>query len=83
MEYKIGQKVKYINSDGKESIGKIHGIQNHETPEGLIKDRFYLIDTGGIVREDVVEVDNKGKPTKTAIQPEQITLTENMLKVIR
>lgn len=81
--YQTGDKVQYLNSDGKWVIGTIHGIQTHETASGVITAQTFLIDTGEKIMSEATILAKNGeevaKPYNTG-QPEQVTLNADQIR---
>ena len=80
-QLKIGQKVKYLYG-GKWQKGKVHGIKTHEDENGIVIKMSYLVDTGEVDREEIMEQDIKGKVTKTYKHPVQIEIETTHIKAL-
>lgn len=49
---KLGTKVKYLDENGKDAVGRIHAVSTVETPGGIALASSYQIDTGEDERVD-------------------------------
>lgn len=83
MQYKIGQKVQYLDDKGEWRPGVVHAVNSHETAAGVITGVSYLVDTGKDTNVlESPEFDSKGKLKKVHKhrQPEQILVAEDQIK---